>query len=133
MTIYKHDDDAFKQFIKNTKNMINHKETRDKDMDDMGQLESIGRMSKTECKENGNRFRKYRCDVTKNNDSTCGMNTNFRCQKGSSIGTQLCMISDTGRCKLTTEAAKSGLRKYNQHGVCEATKTLRQQYLNTRS
>ena len=106
---------------------------RDKDTDDLSLLDSIGRMSKTECKENGNRLRKYRCDVTKNNDSTCGMNTNFQCQKGSSIGTQLCMMSDTGRCKLTTEAAKSGLRKYHQHEVYKATKTLRQQYLNAHS
>ena len=141
---YEHDDDAFKQFIKNTKNRMNHRDIddmgpledideRDKDIDDMSWLENIGRMSKTECKESGNRFRKYRCDVAKNNDSTCGMNTNFQCQQGSSIGTQLCTMSDMGRCKLTTEAAKLGLREYHRKQVYDATKTLRQQYLNAKS
>ena len=148
---YKVDHNELKQFIKNTKNRMNHKDIdeqdkdiddmgpledideRDKDVDDMVRLENIGRMSKTECKESGNRFRKYRCDVAKNNDSTCGMNTNFQCQKGSLIGTQLCTMSDTGRCKLTTEAAKHGLREYHRKQVYEATKTLRQRYLNAHS
>ena len=42
------DHDTFQRFIKNTKNMINHKEDINKNIDNMGRLERIGQMSKTE-------------------------------------------------------------------------------------
>ena len=72
------------------------------------QLRNMSLQTKENCE---GQFRGYKCNVPINkNNPTCGLNTNFRCEKGSHIGREHCQ-SINGQCRLTATAAADPLRK----------------------
>ena len=57
------------------------------------------------------RFKNGRCDVPVTTDNTeCGLNTNFTCEKGTGLATRFCTNGGGGKCILSDEGRQSEIR-----------------------
>ena len=93
-------------------------------------LVRIAGMDRTQCAEENNRFRKYKCDVPKDvGVEQCGLNTNFTCEKGVLSGASNCDVGPGNRCRLSNIGRENKERANGRRRVKEITNAARLEYL----